>query len=82
MNTLAAAAEAEAEAEAQEERRRAEAPAQDAPALPPRAPRTLLLPQDMPMEERPHCMLIYLLVYRDFLCCIIQVTESSQIFEV
>ncbi|XP_073947229.1 uncharacterized protein isoform X2 [Choristoneura fumiferana] len=56
VNTLAAAAEAEAEAEAQEERRRADAPAQDAPALPPRAPRTLLLPQDMPMEERPHYM--------------------------
>ncbi|XP_063382555.1 uncharacterized protein LOC134668971 [Cydia fagiglandana] len=60
VNTLAAAAEAEAEAEAQEEQRRqAEAqaaPAQDAPALPPRAPRTLLLPQEMPMEERPHYM--------------------------
>ncbi|XP_063623485.1 uncharacterized protein LOC134795527 [Cydia splendana] len=60
VNTLAAAAEAEAEAEAQEEQRRqAEAqaaPAQDAPALPPRAPRTLLLPQEMSMEERPHYM--------------------------
>ncbi|XP_047993004.1 uncharacterized protein LOC125231590 isoform X2 [Leguminivora glycinivorella] len=60
VNTLAAAAEAEAEAEAQEEQRRQaeaqSAPAQDAPALPPRAPRTLLLPQDMPMEERPHYM--------------------------
>ncbi|XP_049874073.1 uncharacterized protein LOC126372396 isoform X2 [Pectinophora gossypiella] len=57
VNTLAAAAEAEAEAQAQaEEQRQAEthSPAQEQPA--PRAPRTLLLPQDMPMEERPHYM--------------------------
>lgn len=49
VKTLAAAAEAEAEAEA-----RAQAEEQQGDA--PRAPRTLLLPQDMPMpsDERPH----------------------------
>ncbi|XP_053607040.1 WW domain-binding protein 11 isoform X2 [Plodia interpunctella] len=54
MNSLAAA---EAEEEAAAEERRSEArgeAAQDAPA--PRAPRTLLLPQDVPMDERPHYM--------------------------
>ncbi|KAM3966192.1 LOW QUALITY PROTEIN: msr-110 [Aphomia sociella] len=61
MNSLAAAAEAEAEAQAQaeeqqrqaeEQRRQAEQAPQE--AQPPRAPRTLLLPQDM--DERPHFM--------------------------
>lgn len=48
VNTLAAAAEAESEAQAQEGQAPEEAQA--------RAPRTLLLPQEMPMEERPHYM--------------------------
>ncbi|KAL0871950.1 hypothetical protein ABMA27_004393 [Loxostege sticticalis] len=66
VNTLAAAAEAEAEAEARaqaeeqhrqaEEQRQQQEPMQEAPAQAPRAPRTLLLPQDMPMDERPHYM--------------------------
>ncbi|RVE46196.1 hypothetical protein evm_009154 [Chilo suppressalis] len=64
VNTLAAAAQAEAEAEAQaqaEERHRQEQQhqadsMQEAPEPVPRAPRTLLLPQDMPMDERPHYM--------------------------
>ncbi|XP_013190775.2 WW domain-binding protein 11 [Amyelois transitella] len=68
VNSLAAAAEAEAEAQAQaEEQQRQEeqslqaqpepqAPVEEAPAQAPRAPRTLLLPQDMPMDERPHYM--------------------------
>lgn len=72
VNTLAAAAEAEAEAEARaqaeeqhrqaEEQRQQQEPMQEAPAQAPRAPRTLLLPQDMPMDERPHCEYIGLVV--------------------
>ncbi|XP_075978534.1 msr-110 isoform X2 [Anticarsia gemmatalis] len=56
VNTLAAAAEAEAEAEARaqaEEQQQPEDVRQDM-AHAPRAPRTLLLPQDMPVDERPH----------------------------
>ncbi|GBP67472.1 hypothetical protein EVAR_49366_1 [Eumeta japonica] len=53
VNTLAAAAEAEA---AEEQRRQSsdseQEPAEAAASA--RAPRTLLLPQEMPMEERPH----------------------------
>lgn len=71
MNTLAAAAEAEAEAQAHaeaqaqahEEQRRQEqmqSPTQDAPTPTSRAPRTVLVPQELhmpmlPIEERPHC---------------------------
>lgn len=56
VNTLAAAAEAEAEAQAQAESQGQEEQSgvMTAPQSP-RAPRTLLLPQDMPMDERPHC---------------------------
>lgn len=63
VNTLAAAAEAEAEAQAQAESQQGqdeqqpESPEQRAP---PRAPRTLLLPQDMPADERPHCQYLLL----------------------
>ncbi|KAG6459456.1 pollen-specific leucine-rich repeat extensin-like protein 2 isoform X2 [Manduca sexta] len=71
VNTLAAAAEAEAEAEAraqaeeqqrqeEEQRRQGEVraiPLMEAPAQSPRAPRTLLLPQDpQDVDERPHYM--------------------------
>ncbi|XP_059053803.1 bromodomain-containing protein 4 isoform X2 [Achroia grisella] len=58
MNSLAAAAEAEAQAQAEEQqrqdeqRRQAEQVSQEADV--PRAPRTLLLPQDV--DERPHFM--------------------------
>ncbi|XP_026730808.1 pollen-specific leucine-rich repeat extensin-like protein 2 isoform X2 [Trichoplusia ni] len=55
VKTLAAAAEAEAEAEARAQaEEQAGEPRADMPA--PRPPRTLLLPQDMPMptDERPH----------------------------
>ncbi|CAG4950236.1 unnamed protein product [Colias eurytheme] len=52
MNTLAAAAEAEAEEQRGEEHE--DSYAQDAHAQAPRAPRTLLLPQDM--DGRPHYM--------------------------
>ncbi|XP_021181454.1 WAS/WASL-interacting protein family member 2 isoform X2 [Helicoverpa armigera] len=51
VKTLAAAAEAEAEAEA---RAQAEEQGEARPEMAPRAPRTLLLPQDMPSDERPH----------------------------
>ncbi|KAJ8716120.1 hypothetical protein PYW08_013405 [Mythimna loreyi] len=57
VKTLAAAAEAEAEAEARAQGDEQRAPDQRADlAHAPRAPRTLLLPQDMPMQddERPH----------------------------
>ncbi|CAH0761169.1 unnamed protein product [Diatraea saccharalis] len=50
VNTLAAAVEADAEAQAQAEERHRQEAAEPAP----RAPRTLLLPQDM--DERPHYM--------------------------
>ncbi|XP_026316993.1 uncharacterized protein LOC113228067 isoform X2 [Hyposmocoma kahamanoa] len=72
VNTLAAAAEAEAEAQAHaeaqaqahEEQRRQEqmqSPTQDAPSPTSRAPRTVLVPQELhmpmlPIEERPHYM--------------------------
>lgn len=62
VQTLAAAAEAEAQAQAQAqaeaeaEQRRPAAPESGVPPQAPRAPRTLLLPQDMPMDERPHYM--------------------------
>lgn len=55
VNTLAAAAEAEAEAEAraaEDQQQPEEAHSEMAHIQ--RGPRTLLLPQDMPVDERPH----------------------------
>ncbi|XP_022124706.2 uncharacterized protein LOC110999789 isoform X1 [Pieris rapae] len=55
MNTLAAAAQAEAEESHNDEQHSEDQyQPQETPAQPPRAPRTLLLPQDM--DERPHYM--------------------------
>ncbi|XP_047503928.1 fibrous sheath CABYR-binding protein isoform X3 [Pieris napi] len=53
MNTLAAAAQAE-ESHNEEQQSEDQYQPQEAPAQPPRAPRTLLLPQDM--DGRPHYM--------------------------
>lgn len=65
VNTLAAAAEAEAEAQAQDESQgHEEQPGVMTAPQSPRAPRTVLLPQDMPMEERPHCK--YLEIIKQF----------------
>lgn len=60
VNTLAAAAEAEAEEEARaqaEEQQHQQQPEDMRPEMlqAPRAQRTLLLPQDLPVDERPHC---------------------------
>ncbi|MFX0618104.1 hypothetical protein ABEL47_22795 [Escherichia coli] len=57
VNTLAAAAEAEAEAEARaqaNEQQQPEEVHQEMTHPQMRASRTLLVPQDMPLDERPH----------------------------
>ncbi|CAH0694141.1 unnamed protein product [Spodoptera exigua] len=54
VKTLAAAAEAEAEAEARAQAEEQQNEPRPDLAHSPRAPRTLLLPQDMPSDERPH----------------------------
>lgn len=66
VRTLAAAEdEAVAAAEAEEQRRQEARPQQvlEAPAQGPRAPRTLLLPQEMSIDERPHCK-CFVFIYR------------------